>query len=85
MPKSERSEQMLREQQNEACFDFDANEVFKMAQPFAFGHENFGVSPFLFILAPNGLPEQSDGIPLEIYLKNKLKPKLPPKGGNPWG
>jgi len=37
LSKSERSEQMLREQQNEACFDFDANETFKMAQPFAFG------------------------------------------------
>jgi hypothetical protein len=38
MPKSERSEQMLRKHKNEACFDFDANEAFKMAQPFAFGH-----------------------------------------------
>jgi hypothetical protein len=38
MPKCERSEQMLREHKNEACFDFDANEAFKMAQPFAFGH-----------------------------------------------
>jgi hypothetical protein len=34
MPKSERSEQMLREQQNEACFDFDANEAFEIAQQF---------------------------------------------------
>ena len=34
MPKCERSEQMQREQQNEACFDFDVNEAFKMAQPF---------------------------------------------------
>jgi len=34
MPKCERSEQMQREQQNEACFDFEAIEAFKMAQPF---------------------------------------------------
>jgi len=52
MPKSERSEQMLREQQKEACFDFDANEAFEMAQPFAFGHENYGARTFLFLLAP---------------------------------
>jgi hypothetical protein len=29
---------MLRKHKNEACFDFDANEAFKMAQQFAFGH-----------------------------------------------
>ena len=43
---------MQREQQNEACFDFDVNEAFKMAQPFAFGHENYGARTFLFLLAP---------------------------------
>ena len=70
MPKSERSEQMQREQQNEACFDFDAIEAFKMAQPFAFGHGNYGYSPILFLLAPQRAAGAKRRHPFGIYLKN---------------
>jgi hypothetical protein len=52
MPKSEWIEQMLRKQQNEAFFDFDANEAFKIAQQFAFGHEKNGYSNFCSFSPP---------------------------------
>jgi len=52
MPKSERSEQMLREHKNEACFDFDANETFKNGAAICFWALKEWLFTFLFILAP---------------------------------
>jgi hypothetical protein len=52
MPKSERSEQMLREHKNEACFDFDANETFKNGAAICFWALKEWLFSFLFILAP---------------------------------
>jgi len=52
MPKSERSEQMLREHENEACFDFDANETFKNGAAICFWELKEWLFSFLFILAP---------------------------------
>jgi hypothetical protein len=52
MPKSERSEQMLREHKNEACFDFDANETFKNGAAICFWALKERLFTFLFILAP---------------------------------
>jgi len=53
MPKSERSEQMLREHENEACFDFDANETFKNGAAICFWALKERLFTFLFILAPH--------------------------------
>jgi hypothetical protein len=69
MPKSERSEQMLREQQNEACFDFDANEAFEIAQQFAFGHEKNGNSHFCSFSPPKMITDRREVI---ILVENKI-------------
>jgi len=52
MLKSERSEQMLREHKNKACFDFDANETFKNGAAICFWALKEWLFSFLFILAP---------------------------------
>jgi len=48
---------MLKEHKNEACFDFDVNEAFKMAQPFAFGHGRNSYYLFVPSRPPQGMPE----------------------------
>jgi len=54
---------MLKEHKNEDCFDFDVNEAFKMAQPFAFGHGRNSYYLFVPSRPPQGMPELYSGIP----------------------
>ena len=56
-----------------------------MAQPFGFGHGNYGYSPFLFLLAPLRDAGAKRRHPLGIYLKINLNKDHRPKGGNHWG